>query len=272
MFTMLPPPLSRIAGTAARVNRKAAPRSASMTSSQASSAIFHTTASRLMPALFTRMSSRPKRATVSMTARPAAPRSVPSAWSAIAQRPVASTARTVAAAPSPSDRKVNRISAPERARSRAIARPIPRDPPVTRATRPARSPASARRDKLIRHRRECAAADAAEREAIGQPLGPARRAGARIRSPERLTRAAVARPGANTDAVRATLLGERGHALVRLERREVQSKPVARVPDGHAPGEVLPKVRLLFRVAHALRERVEEPRREAHDRSVELGR
>src|SRR6266542_4474796 len=280
-LTMRPYPWARIGGIAARVNRNDAARSHSMTSSQAASVSFHTTPSRLTPALFTRMSSRPKRSRTAATARAGASRSVPSALIASAQRPVASIAATAFAAASLSPRNVNATCAPCVARATQIARPIPRDPPVTSATTPARSSAIIRSMRSARERSRFLGRDrgserrpalAAERECLGEPLRAAGRAGLGVRAPERLARSAGPRSLAYADPVRAPFLGERGHALVRLERVEVEREPIPGVPDGHAPGEVLPEVRLLFGVAHAFGERVGELRRELRDGRVELGR
>src|SRR5690242_3166 len=101
-----------------------------------------------------------------------------------------------------------------------MARPMPRDPPVTRATRP--TSGSARRTATrsatcmdrLGDRRQRVAASSAVRERRGQPRGAALRAGPRVRAPEVLARSAVACLLAEADAVGPPLLGEGAHALV----------------------------------------------------------
>src|SRR5438128_1658804 len=83
--------------------------------------------SRVRPALFTSRSSSP----ASSTRRRAASGSDTSAWIA---RPPAS--RAAASASSPPERYPSTTDAPARASSSAIARPIPRDAPVTSAVLP----------------------------------------------------------------------------------------------------------------------------------------
>src|SRR6516225_4077100 len=89
-----------------------------------------------MPALLTRMSRRPCFATISAGARPSASASVTSSVIDSARRPerISSVAQSDAFAP----RAAAITRAPCSANRAAIARPMPRDAPVTRATLPSR--------------------------------------------------------------------------------------------------------------------------------------
>jgi hypothetical protein len=90
-----------------------------------------------IPALLTSTSTRPKARAVSATAVRTAAGSALSACSARARPPAASMARTTSSAFCRALAKVMATAAPSAASRCAIAAPIPRDPPVTRATLPA---------------------------------------------------------------------------------------------------------------------------------------
>src|SRR5881296_801216 len=117
MLITRPPLCCRIMSfVAARVTRNAPRRLTSMTRSQSSSFMRTRRPSRMTPALLTRMSTPPR------TAPPRASSSLAERWSRSASRPETTTA------------------APSSASNVAIARPMPRLPPVTIATRPSRGP------------------------------------------------------------------------------------------------------------------------------------
>ena len=90
------------------------------------------------PTLLTRMSRRPKCATVSSTARETSSSRVMSICKGNARRPVASIS-FVSLPPVVTSRKPSATSAPAWARANEIARPRPRAAPVTNATSPVRS-------------------------------------------------------------------------------------------------------------------------------------
>src|SRR6266508_3382823 len=90
------------------------------------------------PALFTRMSSRPRLATVSSTARNTWSIRVTSIWSGSARRPIPSI-REATSPPTFASRMPSATSAPAFASASEIARPRPRAAPVTSATCPIRS-------------------------------------------------------------------------------------------------------------------------------------
>src|SRR5688572_11042290 len=91
-----------------------------------------------MPALFTRMSRRPSPARVRSTIAARSARRVTSVGTASARRPRSFTSAAVLSAP-PWSSSATTTSAPRRASSRAMARPIPRPAPVTIATCPCSS-------------------------------------------------------------------------------------------------------------------------------------
>src|SRR5262245_3088129 len=94
----------------------------------------------MMPALFTRTSSRPAcRRTPATMSRTWSSRDT-SARTTHARRPRRSISRATSAAGPALARKLTATSAPSRASPRAMARPKPRPAPVTRATRPSRRP------------------------------------------------------------------------------------------------------------------------------------
>ena len=126
---MLPVPESRRCGTTARVARTAACRLELYVASQTSSV----SSRARVPALFTSASSRPKRATVSVTSR-----SMSFACETSATMPSASTPRSRSSASvwrnASSPRAQMATRQPSPAKARAIERPMPRLPPVTIAT------------------------------------------------------------------------------------------------------------------------------------------
>ena len=97
-----------------------------------------------MPALLTSTSSRPSRATVSAISMSQSAQCP--TWQAIATAllPVDSRISAAAASHASSLREAMTTSAPACASTPAIARPMPRDPPVTTATLPVRSWSSAK--------------------------------------------------------------------------------------------------------------------------------
>src|SRR6185369_6974960 len=88
-----------------------------------------------MPALFTRMSIRPSSPLARSTIARRSARLVTSVRTAMARRPRPPTSSAVRTAPALST-SATTTSAPRRASSRAVARPMPRPPPVTIATVP----------------------------------------------------------------------------------------------------------------------------------------
>src|SRR6185369_13062881 len=88
-----------------------------------------------MPALFTRMSIRPSSPLARSTIARRSARLVTSVRTAMARRPRAPTSSAERLAPASSS-SATTTSAPRRASSRAVARPMPRPPPVTIATVP----------------------------------------------------------------------------------------------------------------------------------------
>src|SRR5580765_9065217 len=109
--------------------------------------MFTSMRSRRIPALLTRMSTRPKRSTACSTMRPAPAKSATFSPFATASPPSASISRTTScagpsSAPSPASdapRSLTTIFAPARASASACSRPIPRPAPVTIATLPLKS-------------------------------------------------------------------------------------------------------------------------------------
>src|SRR5215211_6733832 len=162
MFTIRPHPRSVICGQTARQQLKAPVRLTRRSRSQSSgtwSVSWPTWSS--VPALLTRMSTEPSSFTVRSTAAPTWPASVTSHLSASARLPIALISRAVSSvwtrpcaraacargpylSPSRESSDSTRMSAitrsaPARASVNASARPSPREPPVTKATRPERS-------------------------------------------------------------------------------------------------------------------------------------
>ena len=124
-----------IGRTQARARRKAAVRSVSTTSFQASSFMRITSVSRVMPALLTRTSMRPNSATVSATALAEAS---PSQTLSTMPRPLPSSSamRAVMRSAPASLVAVPTTVAPAFTKASRMAAPMPRLVPVTSATRP----------------------------------------------------------------------------------------------------------------------------------------
>ncbi len=137
LMTRPRPPRFRC-GCAARLASMALVRLVSMTVRQSSSRYSSGRRRMLVPALFTRMSSPPRRVAVASTMAPTAASSVMSATTESAFAPSDESSAT-AAAFFPASRPATITAAPHRARPRARPRPMPPLPPVTSATRPDRS-------------------------------------------------------------------------------------------------------------------------------------
>src|ERR1700730_15153890 len=118
----------------ARVNRKTLFRFTSRTASHSSSLILNTRLSRVIPALLTRMSVRPKRDVPASTVAPTCSRPETSHPNAAAWPPAASIRWTTGEARSAST-STTATRAPSDASRSAVAWPIPCAAPVTTATR-----------------------------------------------------------------------------------------------------------------------------------------
>src|SRR3954453_2236918 len=141
MFTIEPLRRFIIPRATARHVWKTPPRFVLMTSFQSSSGIRASRPSRVTPALFTRMSRSP----ASRTRRLASSALATSACTAVAP----ASAATCSASSRP-ELELSVTLAPARANSSAIARPIPREPPVTRAVLPSSDAnASGRGERLL---------------------------------------------------------------------------------------------------------------------------
>src|SRR5213078_3190799 len=140
MLITRPPLFCRIISfVAARVRRNAPRRLTSMTWSQSSSFMRTRRPSRMTPALLTRMSTRPNRCLAASTNRSASSRITASATTPRTAPPCASSSFAERWSRSAS-RPETTTAAPSSASNAAIARPMPRPPPVTIATRPSRAP------------------------------------------------------------------------------------------------------------------------------------
>src|SRR3989442_944645 len=140
MLITRPPLFCRIMSfVAARVMRNAPRRLTSMTRSQSSSFMRTRRPSRMTPALLTRMSTRPNRCLAASTNRSASSRITASATTPRTAPPRASSSLAERWSRSAS-RPETTTAAPSSASNVAIARPMPRLPPVTIATRPSRGP------------------------------------------------------------------------------------------------------------------------------------
>src|SRR5438874_1601718 len=115
---------------AARAAKNDPFRCVSMTASQSSSVILKSRLSRMMPAQATRMSSEPPAATAASTAPSMSSRDVTSQRTACP--PIAAA---VSRAPAPSKSATTTVP-PSAASRAAVAAPMPRAPPVTRAVLP----------------------------------------------------------------------------------------------------------------------------------------
>src|ERR1700730_1101516 len=123
-----------IGRSAALLARKAPLRLVWITMSQSASLIRITSVSRVRPALLTRTSSLPHCLTTASTAVPGAPLSAKSACSAIAWWPSCDSSSTSESASACRLLYVMATDAPARPKRTAVARPMPRLPPVTRTT------------------------------------------------------------------------------------------------------------------------------------------
>src|SRR6266508_4233906 len=138
MFTMRPPRRPAIIRAAAAWVTKTRPlRSTSMTVSQEPSSSAPRPCGMFVPALFTRISTLPHSRSIrsKQTRIDASLRT--SSRSASDRRPFARSAIATGSASSPF-RDVTATSAPASARASAIARPMPREPPVTSARFPSK--------------------------------------------------------------------------------------------------------------------------------------
>src|SRR6267142_4547210 len=130
-------------------------------------------------ALLTTTSSRPARRSTSATSRLISAGSLRSAWSRCAEPPRRSTSCAVFSAASRFTKKFTNTQAPASAKRSAIARPMPRPPPVTRTARGAASLIAPSRRDLDGRLPELAGERA-------EPLGALPRLGPRLRRLERV--------------------------------------------------------------------------------------
>ena len=130
---------ARMPGSTACVTRKHDFRFATITSSQSRSLISSIGCGREIPALFTRMSTAPTFSSLSRTSRSTSVAEDTSAWMLAHRRPNSPTRSATACASSARRRQFTTMSAPASASAKAMARPIPRLDPVTRATFPVSS-------------------------------------------------------------------------------------------------------------------------------------
>src|SRR5207302_8860933 len=138
MLTTRPHFASIIIGTSARMQEKAPVALTRSIASHMSSVVSDNLALPAMPALFTRISGLP-RAFATCAIMPSTwLRSPTSQTIAAARGPIARMALTVSSSTS-ADRPLTATSAPAWASESAMARPIPRPPPVISATRPVSS-------------------------------------------------------------------------------------------------------------------------------------
>src|SRR5215510_8041655 len=136
MFTIEPPPARRSAGMAAFVPRKTPLAFTSMTRSHSAAVVSSSRPAPPTPALLTSTSSFPKRRSAVATARSQSLSLVTSSLTNTASPPLAPIPAATAA-PSASRMSPMTIRAPSCAKSRASTAPIPRAPPLMRATLPA---------------------------------------------------------------------------------------------------------------------------------------
>src|SRR5262252_3303105 len=133
MLTIRPHPLWSIPRRNALVTRKAPFRSVSRTRSQSSSLRNAKRESLMIPALFTRTSAPPNSLSTRSASALTSSRTVTSARTATAWPPRARISAAVASARSIFSRHVRTTRWPPAARSEEMARPMPREPPVTTA-------------------------------------------------------------------------------------------------------------------------------------------
>jgi len=99
-----------------------------------------------------------------------------------------------------------------------------------------------------------------------QPLGPAFRAFAAVRTPKELTRTVrIGRPPAHAHIVGLALLDEGRHALMGFQTRIVNRQPVAGVSRRGMPGQLLPEIHLRLGVPRTLEELVDDLVAQVHD-------
>src|SRR5215472_2017032 len=177
MLTMAPPPILRICGTAYFIPRKTPRALTPMICSQAAVSNRSSTALPLIPALLTRMSSRPNSATVASTTACQLASSVTSRWWKRAV-PLAATISATTLLPSSSSRSATTTVARSRAKMRAMLAPMPDAAPVISATlsaslmissRPRFGPPSVDLDRLAH-----GVADRRVQYQIGHPVEPGR--------------------------------------------------------------------------------------------------
>src|SRR5262249_17454176 len=149
---------------AARLTLNTLLRFCARTASQSSSFMAARRPSRVVPALLTRTSRRPKRSTASFTTAWASANRLTSPRTAPAVPPPPPIPPTTSAAAPALLREFRATGAPAGARRRAHARPIPRDAPVTRATLPVRLATAIRRRPL-----RAPAEEAEEVAALAEP-------------------------------------------------------------------------------------------------------
>src|SRR6188508_475430 len=136
--TIEPPPDRSIAAAAARQDRNAPRTLVRKTSSHVSSVVSRNGTTRWMPAFDTWTSSRPKRVSAPSMRRSTSPASPTSP--AMARTRSGAPRVSAVAARRPASRASRATLAPSRTNSSAMPRPIPVDPPVIVATRPASRP------------------------------------------------------------------------------------------------------------------------------------
>src|SRR5438105_5319229 len=212
-FTIRPPRCFIIGRIAAFVTRNAPRRFRSRTASHSSADMRSSRLSRVIPALFTRMSSAPPpKARASFTTRSASASTDTSPWTSAARAPAASTARFVSSAAVAFPLKLMAMFAPSLASRIAVARPIPRPAPVTSAVRPASPPISGERPSgLAEDERGVVAAEAHRVRQGGLDLPGPRRIRDVVQVQRRIRRRVV-------DRRRDAAVAHREEARDRLER------------------------------------------------------
>ena len=141
---MLPPRCRAITGTTSCIKLKADFMLTSMTVSHCCSLIRITRPSRVIPALLTSTSIRPKSFTISATTACVSAKLAALAAYPFTRWPYAAISAIVPFASSLISRSVNAMSAPSDANCRATALPMPRAAPVISATFPSKRPISSR--------------------------------------------------------------------------------------------------------------------------------
>src|SRR5437667_1436804 len=139
MLTIDPRPARFIARKACLANSHAPFRSTANTRSHSASVISVASKYAFTPALFTSTSILPWPPTTASTVRTTSASTVTSAQANSMRRPPAASS-PAAARPAASSRSIEVTAAPSAASFSTMARPMPRAPPVTSATLPARRP------------------------------------------------------------------------------------------------------------------------------------